>query len=332
MKKSAISLLYGTIILAGIICSCEKDPALPTDTTNADSLVIITTTKVTSITGSTAETGGNITDDGGDEITARGVCWSALPSPTVRDTHTSDSLGTGSFSSSITGLTPETKYYVRAYAINNAGIAYGQEISFKTDWGEFGTFIDLRDNKEYEWVRIGDQVWMAENLGYLPSVHPNCEGDPADLYYYVFDYEDSNVSEAKATSNYQNYGVLYNWPAAMVSCPEGWHLPTDAEWTELSDYMGGASYAGGKLKEAGTTHWLEPNTGATNESGFTALPGGSRQYTDHIILIGYYGTWWSASEYSSNCAWSRSMSYYYSYVCRYSGYVEDGFSVRCLRN
>lgn len=332
MKNAVITLFSVSIIIGGILSSCEKDPALPTDTTDTNLLALVTTTKVTSITGSTAQTGGTITDDGGGEITARGVCWSAFANPAVLDAHTSDGVGTGSFSSSITGLTPEKKYYVRAYAINDAGIAYGQEVSFDTDWGERGTFTDIRDDKDYEWVRIGDQFWMAENLGYLPSVNPNGEGDTADLYYYVFDYEGSNVSEAKATSNYQSYGVLYNWPAAMVSCPEGWHLPTDAEWTELSDYMGGASYAGGKLKEAGTTHWLEPNTGATNESGFTALPGGSRQYTDHIILIGYYGTWWSASAFSSNCAWSRSMSYYYSYVCRYSGSVEDAFSVRCLRD
>src|SRR5574344_844768 len=168
-----------------------------------------------------------------------------------------------------------------------------------------GTFTDDRDNKVYKWVKIGDQVWMAENLAYLPSVNMVADGseDAAGSYYYVYGYDGTNVAEAKATDNYATYGVLYNWTAAMNGeassttnpsgiqgvCPAGWHLPSDAEWTELTDYLGGASVAGGKLKETGTTHWNSPNTGATNETGFTALPGCYRYGDGTFGYVGGFG-------------------------------------------
>ena len=211
-----------------------------------------------------------------------------------------------------------------------------------------GTFIDSRDGNEYNWVQIGDQVWMAENLAYLPRVNRVADGseDAAGSYYYVYGYSGTNVADAKATANYKTYGVLYNWTAAMNGeassttnpsgiqgvCPAGWHLPSDAEWTELTDYLGGESVAGGKLKETGTTHWNSPNTGATNETGFTALPGGYRFSSGTFGGIGNYGYWWSATESAASNAWLRLMRYDYSYVHRSEGIKEAGFSVRCLRD
>jgi uncharacterized protein (TIGR02145 family) len=197
-----------------------------------------------------------------------------------------------------------------------------------------GTFIDSRDGNEYNWVQIGDQVWMAENLAYLPSVNMVADGseDAAGSYYYVYGYDGTNVAEAKATDNYATYGVLYNWTAAMNACPDGWHLPSDAEWTELTDYLGGESVAGGKLKETGTTHWASPNTGATNETGFTALPGGYRNSYGAFLNIGYDGYWWSATEHDATYAWDRYMYYNNSNVDRDYDDKEFGFSVRCLRD
>src|SRR5690554_3367234 len=153
-----------------------------------------------------------------------------------------------------------------------------------------GTFIDSRDGNEYNWVQIGDQVWMAENLAYVPSVNMVADGseDAAGSYYYVYGYDGTNVADAKATDNYATYGVLYNYTAACNSCPAGWHLPSDAEWTELTNYLG-ETVAGGKLKETGTTHWASPNTGATNETGFTALPGGYRGTDGAFYNVGNYG-------------------------------------------
>ncbi len=209
-----------------------------------------------------------------------------------------------------------------------------------------GTFIDSRDGNEYNWVQIGDQVWMAENLKYLPSVVGPGTGSQTTPHYYVYGYNGTDVNAAKATTNYSTYGVLYNWPAAMVGatssqanpsgvqgvCPTGWHLPSDAEWTELTDYLGGTSIAGGKLKETGTTHWYSPNTGATNETGFTALPGGLRDYDGYFSSIGNFGHWWTATEDDSDFAWGRYVYYYTSDVGRYVYYKDHGFSVRCVRD
>ena len=211
-----------------------------------------------------------------------------------------------------------------------------------------GTFTDARDGNQYNWVKIGDQIWMAENLAYLPSVNMVADGseDAAGSYYYVYGYNGTNVADAKATANYTTYGVLYNWTAAMDGeassttnpsgiqgvCPTGWHLPSDAEWTELTDYLGGTSVAGGKLKETGTTHWTSPNTGATNETGFTALPGGYRIDNGTFYGFGSIGLWWSATEYVATDAWDRHMSYDRSNVYSYYDFKELGFSVRCVRD
>ncbi len=207
-------------------------------------------------------------------------------------------------------------------------------------------FVDERDGNHYNMVKIGNQIWMAENLKYLPSVVGPETGLYTEPCYYVYGYDGTNVDEAKATKNYQTYGVLYNWAAAMNGeessnanpsgvqgvCPAGWHVPSYAEWTELTDYLGGASVAGGKLKEAGTTHWRSPNTGATNETGFTALPGGYRDLDGTFVNIGVNGLWWSATENNATNAWNRSMIYGSSNVSRVDSYKEVGFSVRCVRD
>jgi len=208
-------------------------------------------------------------------------------------------------------------------------------ISCKKD--DVGSFTDSRDGSVYKTVKIGKQVWMAENLRYLPNVVSQETGSYTTPYYYVYDYEGTNVSAAKVTANYKTYGVLYNWPAACSSCPSGWHLPSNEEWTQLTDYLGGDSVAGGKLKETGTTHWWSPNYGATNETGFTALPGGWRWVEDVsgngvFNGIGYYGTWWTATKFGINAAWLRSM-YDDSYdVYNYHYPTDEGRSVRCVKD
>jgi len=213
-------------------------------------------------------------------------------------------------------------------------------------------FIDSRDGTSYNTVEIGTQCWMAENLKYLPSVvgpatGSETAGSETTSYYYVYGYDGIVVAEAKATSNYATYGVLYNWPAAMDgsasseanpsgvqgACPDGWHLPSDAEWTVLTDLLGGLNYSGGKMKEQETVHWKSPNTGATNESGFTGLPGGYRNYLNgSFSIVGYSGYWWSAMEVSGQYAWPRCLSSDNALVSRSSYKKSNGFSVRCLRD
>ncbi|MFA5013893.1 MAG: fibrobacter succinogenes major paralogous domain-containing protein [Bacteroidales bacterium] len=213
-------------------------------------------------------------------------------------------------------------------------------------------FMDLRDFKVYKTVTIGGQVWMAENLAYLPSVNDPGDGSEDaghtdDAYYYVNGYGgegiNENVADAKATTSYQTYGVLYNWTAAQSACPEGWHLPSDDEWKELEMYLGisqeqadsigeRGTDQGGKLKEAGTSHWFNPNTGSTNESGFTALPGDCRHTDGSILDVGSNGYWWSSTKLGTKIAWCRGLEYYNSNVNRTVYKQEFGFSVRCLRD
>ena len=187
---------------------------------------------------------------------------------------------------------------------------------------------DSRDANTYSYKTIGTQVWMTENLAYLPSVVSPGTGSTSSGYHYVYGYNGTDVAAAKATTNYSTYGVLYNWTAAMNGaasssadpsgvqgiCPTGWHLPSDAEWTTLTTYLGGLSVAGGKMKEAGISHWTSPNTGATNESGFTALPGGYRGDDGRFANIGILGYWWSSTEGSTLYAWYRSLYFSSSYV------------------
>ncbi|MBN1180690.1 MAG: hypothetical protein JXB49_00285 [Bacteroidales bacterium] len=205
-------------------------------------------------------------------------------------------------------------------------------------------FIDSRDNTHYSAVKIGKQVWMAENLKYLPSVSDTSNKSDTVPCYYVYGYYGNFVADAKLNPNYITRGVLYNWSAASNGeliqdndtigvqgiCPTGWHLPSISEWTELTDYLGGASVAGGKLKEKGTAHWQTPNTGATNESGFTAIPGGkmSSNYGFFINLY-YYGRWWGVLK-----IWPKSFNLDYDKCEATESWArrEDGLSVRCLKD
>ena len=191
---------------------------------------------------------------------------------------------------------------------------------------------DSRDSQIYQYKTIGTQVWMTENLAYLPSVVGPATESVTDPYYYVYGYDGTVVDDAKATSNYTIYGVLYNWTAALSACPPDWHLPSDAEWTTLTDYLGGESVAGGKMKEAGIAHWWSPNTGATNESGFTALPGGCRYYDGAFTNFRTTGYWWSSTQYIDGSAGNRNLSYANSSVGKPYGYLDYGFSVRCLQD
>ena len=204
------------------------------------------------------------------------------------------------------------------------------------------------DGNVYQTVQIGNQVWMSENLKTthyangtaIPLVEDSLEWDNMGYTDKAYCYYDNS------SSNKDTYGALYNWAAAMNGassssanpsgvqgvCPDGWHLPSDTEWTELTDYLGGLDVAGGKMKETGTVHWVSPNTGATNSSGFTALPGGYRHMIGNFSIIGWQAFFWSSTEGNSGNAWYRILSWGYSGVYSDYFYKETGFSVRCLRD
>lgn len=192
------------------------------------------------------------------------------------------------------------------------------------------------DGNMYDSVTIGTQTWMKENLKTTHyndgSAIPNVTGDGiwGGLTTGAYCYYDNNAANGAA------FGALYNWYTVNTGklCPTGWHVPSDAEWTTLTDYLGGESVAGGKLKETGTEHWESPNTGATNESGFSALPGGFRGSNGAFFGIGYVSNWWSATEYYAANVWGRYLNYDEAQVLRGYGHgnMGDGFSVRCLKD
>jgi len=191
-------------------------------------------------------------------------------------------------------------------------------------------FIDPRDGTRYKTVKIGNQIWMAENLKYLPSVVGPGTGSETTSYYYVYGYNGTDVLAAKATDNYKTYGVLYNWEAAKASCPKGWHLPSDTEYKILEMYLGMTQ------AQADATGWRGTDQGTklkeNGSSGFNALMSGYRNSDGSFSYIGSRTYFWSSSASSSSNAWSRVLYASYSTVYRYDINKAFGFSVRCLRD
>lgn len=189
------------------------------------------------------------------------------------------------------------------------------------------------DGNTYKTVKIGDQWWMAENL----KVTHYCNGDAIPNVTDATEWRGLTTGAYcnfnNNSSNADTYGRLYNWYAVNDSCniaPEGWHVPSDAEWQTLVDYLGGVVDAGSKMKETGTEHWNGPNTSATNESGFSALPGGYRSYYGYYFGMGDFAYFWSSTEFHIYYA-------HYRYLSRYSwGAISpektNGLSVRCVRD
>lgn len=197
---------------------------------------------------------------------------------------------------------------------------------------ETGIFTDPRDGETYEWLKIDDQVWMAENLKFLPSVVGSSIDSHVASFYYVHSYEGTDVEEAKGTANYQTFGALYNWPAALTACPTGWHLPNYEEWMQLIERVG--KNPATKLKARNS--WIGDGNGL-DSYGFRALSGGSKLQGDpqnYFYDIGYWGFWWLPDESEvPNAAWYIFMGIYGSGVdFGFVGHRGNGLSVRCLRN
>jgi uncharacterized protein (TIGR02145 family) len=402
------------------------------------SIPTVSTSTPTNIVSSSASVGGNIISDGGANVTERGVYWGTSSNPISTGTKLPIVYVTNPFSTTLSGLSPNTPYFVTAYVINSQGPGYGSPVSFTTlpsvnnppslpstpsptngamgisatptlSWTctdpendplkfdiflgtinppttqvgtdkttlsispnilnagvlyywkvvakdnhsnttpgpvwsfttqnsggsgiifnpniTYGTVSD-NDGNSYKTIQLGTQTWMAENLKttkYNDNTNiPN---------YWLFN--NSNAYKI-------DYGVLYDWNTVNtgILCPTGWHVPTDPEWSTLLKYIDPlanpastpeSANAGGKLKEISLTHWLTPNTGATNETGFTALPGGYRSSSGIFNDIGNNGIWWSSTEFSSSNGMSRDMDWNNATVHRRNDSKSTGFSVRCIK-
>lgn len=301
--------------------------------TTQNGAINLTTTTATSSTSTSIVAGGAVTNDGGSALIESGVCWNTSQNPTVLDFKKSSTSGMSTFSLSITNLTPSTTYYVRAYAVNNIGTCYGQQISITTSDADPNTVTDI-DGNVYATIKIGNQLWMASNL--KTTKYRN--GDPivnmTDYLVWVTLNSGAYCDYDNLASNGTTYGHLYNYYAVNDSrniAPAGWHIPSDAEWDVLVDYLGGSSVAGGKMKETGTTHWMLPNYGATNESGFTGMPGGGTNTRGWNINV--YGFWWSSTEFNTTQAWYRYVYKGDTEIVRtYNNTKTSGYSVRCIRD
>jgi uncharacterized protein (TIGR02145 family) len=309
--------------------SFKTNPVIPT----------LTTIPVSSIKGFSSISGGNISNNGGSPVSLRGVCWSFSENPTTSDNKTMDGSGIGVYLSNLKVLAQNTTYFVRAYAVNDAGTGYGNTISFTTQncptiFNEsltYGKVTDI-DGNDYKTITISTQVWMAENLKTITY----SDGTSIPLI------TDETTWAASSTPGYcwynnnsafkTSFGALYNWYSVNTGklCPTGWHVPSLTEWTILITYLGGESVASYKLKETGITHWNDPNN-CTNSSGFTSLPGGCR-LDEGFLSIGNIGNWWSSSDYEAYMAWFLPMFNSNGSIYKTPYYKRSGYSVRCIKD
>ncbi len=307
----------------------------------------VLTAEIVEITALTAVSGGNVVDDGGAPVTARGIVWSIYENPTLENNEgfTNDGEGLGEFVSQLTNLTPETVYYVRAYATNPVGNAYGDQLSFTTIEYSFscGEVITDINGNTYNTIQLGNQCWTKENLritNYQDGTEiPNVQDDGqwANATYgalTVYPHElipglNSNEEVIAA------YGILYNWYAVddyRGLCPEGWYVPSHPEWTLLENFMMSAygltnnpddvnglgnalksclqvnSPLGGDCATGDHPRWNVHNIHFGNDmAGFSALPAGRRRLNGVYFDIGNYGMFWTASEHTTTHAINRTL-------------------------
>ncbi len=317
--------------------------------TNEDSAIIVFNVVVLPTVNTIAASGidtinavlsGEVTSDGGAAVISRGLCWSTSPNPTsTLITSTIEGSGVGTFSSILSNLSPNTTYHFRAYAINSIGTAYGNDLTFTTQ--PLPVILSS--------VTIGTQIWSLKNL----DVNRYQNGD---TIHHITNAQEWQTTTEGAWCWYNNdsanyaakYGRLYNYFAVSDPrglAPAGWHIPDDYEWNTLikfidasadtvCDYCTSSQTAGGAMKPPGFVIWLSPNTGATNSSRFTAMPGGYRTELGTFTLVTQWANWWSATEYSFD-----NTRAYYHYILsnnatanRYHIDKHYGNSVRLIKN
>lgn len=325
-QRSNLLRILLLVLMITLILNCKKEAT--------KTLPAVVTSPPTKISTSSATAHGEVTSDGGAPVVERGICWNTSPNPDISNHSTSDGMGIGIYASTLTGLTISSTYYLRAYATNAIGTTYGNEITFKTPASQAETVSDI-DGNVYHTVAIGSQIWMIENL--KVTKYRNGDQIPVNTDYTKWDSltTGARVTNTSIDGYVNTYGWFYNWYAVSDSrniCPTGWHVPSDAELTTLSNYLGGDEIAGGKLKESGASHWESPNTGATNESGFTALSGAFYLASPGWVSPGNFGMWWTATENNSLESWNCNLSNTGAGFYRVTNKKASGFSVRCLKD
>ena len=332
----------------------------------------VTTAAVSQITDSTAVSGGEVSGDTSVPVTERGVCWSQWNEPTTDDHHAVAGSGTGSFTADLTGLLAGTTYYVRAYAVNEAGTSYGNVQTFTTTGQQAAVGQDGQpcpdaatvsdyDGNTYATVQIGNQCWMKENL--RTTHYADGTEIPADAGTWSYESVDnaSRFAPDGDEANVPVYGYLYNWSAVMNGanstnanpsgvqgvCPDGWHVPSDAEWTQLTDYLlGQNAYVCGESSVAkalaDTLGWQASEVGCSpginistnNTTGFSMRPAGEWRINNY--RFGQYAEFWTATENENEQTWLGAVAReFINYIPSFeaSPYFNknDGYSVRCVK-
>jgi uncharacterized protein (TIGR02145 family) len=287
----------------------------------------VLTREVSVITQNSAYADGEIHFDEGSPITIKGFCWNTTPDPDTSDSKITAGAGLGNFNSYISGLIPATTYYIRSFAINSSGVGYGNELTFVSLPAITNGSVSDFEGNVYKTVQIGTQNWMAENLKstrlndgtMIPLVTGYTEWPNWNEMAYCWFMNDSAANSF--------YGALYNYYTVMTNkiCPLNWHVPNENEWLVLQHFLGETA-VGGKLKEPGTIHWPPPNKGATNSSGFTALP--SRTRSDYGgFYINDVGAWWSTTANQYWYVTTESENFF-----KYGISNRGGISVRCIED
>jgi uncharacterized protein (TIGR02145 family) len=300
-------------------------------------LAVLRTEYVTGITTTEAVVVSKLLS-GGSTVSAQGIAYGTSPSPSLANDTMNSPLIMGDYGLHIRGLQSSTLYFVRSFVINADGVVYGNQLTFTTASTQAcpgtPTVTDV-DGNVYNTVQIGTQCWTLTNLKVRKYRNGNGISTNLDNSQWASTTSGAFAVYGNDATNADIYGNLYNWYAVNDSrglCPTGWHVPSDAEWTTLEGHLGGSSMAGGAMKSTGTTLWSSPNTGATNSSGFTALPGGYRINDGGFNFVGSNGYWWSSSSAGSGGAWSRVLGYGSANVYRGNDARRHGFSVRCARD
>jgi uncharacterized protein (TIGR02145 family) len=232
----------------------------------------------------------------------------------------------------VSGLEPSSTYHYRLKAVNKIGTTVTNDGIFNT----LTPLIDI-DGNVYDIITIGSQTWMSENLnttkysngdviGTTTPYALDIRSESTPKYQWAFDGNEANALI---------YGRIYTWYVATDArniCPQAWHVPSDNDWSNLTTFLGGINVAGGKLKEKGTAHWTSPNTGATNESGFSAIAGGNRWSEGSFHYMGWYGIYWSSTSYNSTDALPRELAFDSNKVILINYPKKDGFSIRCIKD
>jgi uncharacterized protein (TIGR02145 family) len=336
MKNIITPIIISTIVIEALILSGCINLGSSSDQAG------VYTSDATNVTDSTATLNGSLNWNYIDQNTI--VVFEYGTSTSYGQTayvYQSNALDNNIVSANLKGLTPSTTYHFRLKASNDFGV----DVTFTTaEKGSNGIIFNPNliydsvsdySGNTYKTIQIGTQTWMAENL---KTVQLN---DGTDIRF-VTDGSVWQSLSVPAYCWYNNeksiykpiYGALYNWHTVNTAklCPEGWHVPTDGEWTTLISFLGGEFSACIKLSETGTAHW-QTNTGATNESGFTALPGGSQTSSGIFYYIGVEGRWWSSTTNDAESAFDREIIHINSgSINKYLSNKVFGYSIRCVKN